>query len=159
MAFGDQYVAGSGKVALGAATTLISVVVQTAATKRCWVNAIRISFDGISSSAVPVDVQLVTVTNSPVVTGTQSSYLNALDAAAATAISSVKAASNASPGAWGTAPTAGVTKWQMVVPPTSGWSEWFPLGNEIGVAVSSGIGVQLNAPAVVNSYAEIVFTE
>ena len=157
----DQYLVGSGPINLGAATQLCTLELNSQSTRRVQgVNAIRVSFNGVTSTAVPVNCQIARVSNTPSGTAIPTNYgPNPHDPSAPVSITTAKTASTATPGAWTTAPTLSSIVWEMEISPTSGYAEWFPLGMEIDMAISSWLGVFMNAPAAVVAYTSLLFTE
>jgi hypothetical protein len=154
-----MYFTGSGKINLST-SQLATLALNTASKPRIRLERICISFDGTSSTATPVNCVIARVTNTPSGTAIPANYgPNALDPASPAAATTALTASTASPGVWATPPTLGAIVWEMMIPPTTGMPEWFPLGMEITVAVSAWIGVFLTAGASVNAYTSLYHSE
>lgn len=153
----DQYFAASEAVALTAATALVTLdVAITAANRRMAVNEIGVTFNGVTSSAVPVIVRLVRTTTAPTGSGTAATLQGATPMDAASPSSLCTAYAPGSTG-WSTAPTVGVTLRTWYVSPTNGLVLQLPLGLEAdspGTPAAAGFGIQCVAPAAVsvNSY-------
>jgi hypothetical protein len=157
---GDMYFTGSGAISLGSGTQLCTLALKTPASTRAVLKYLNVSFDGTSSTAVPVNAIIARITNSPSGSSIPANYgPNPLDPAAPAASCTAACASTASPGAWTTAPTQGAIVWEMDIPPSTGLPHWWPLGEEITDAVSSWIGVFLNAPAGVTVKTSLLHSE
>ncbi len=155
------YFVGSGQINLGT-SQLCTLALNTAARPRITLNRIGIFFDGVNSTASPVNCVLARITNTPANTSVSipANYgPNPLDPADPTAATSALCASATSPGVWTTAPVIGAIVWEADIPPTTGIPEWFPLGQEIRAAVSSWIGVFLTAGTAVPVRTGLYFTE
>jgi hypothetical protein len=151
------YVARSGSsgtattpVPLVAATAKTVVAVLGASSDTLNVDEIGISFDGVTSSAVPAIVELVEVST----LGTSTSYTPQQVYGPAQA-SSASAAYNASVDG-----TVQAIKASWYVPVFNGLLiVQYPLGKEAQVAASRGFGLRVTAPAVVNCLPYIFFSE
>lgn len=138
-------------VALSAATakTVIQVL-GTAATTLSLVR-VRISFDGVTATAVPATVEVGIITAAGTV-GT------------AFTPAQVTGSPMASPAAAGYNSTAEPTYNRIVdsfyVPVMMGhFTDWTPLGEEPLAAVSQGFGIRVTAPAAVNCLATLLYAE
>lgn len=163
MALGDQYVAASEGINLGAATALVVLdVAPTASNRRISPNEFGVSFNGTSGSAVPVLVRLVRTTVAPVGGGTITQAATPLDAASPTSLCTAYMPTTATPGVYATtAPTVGVILRTFYVPPTSGLVIQFPLGAEPDSppTAAAGFGIQCVAPAAVAVTSYLIWTE
>jgi len=157
----DLYWVGSGPINLGAAAQLCTLALETPSAPRIKLTAIKVSFNGTTSTNTPVNCQIAKITNTPSGTALPSNYgPNPIDwDAPASLLTAAKTASTATPGAWTTAPAEGAISWELEIPPTSGYPEWFPLGYEIFPSVSSWVGVFLNAPQAVVAYVSLLYLE
>jgi hypothetical protein len=155
----DQYVAASEAIAVVAATAVVTLdIASTAAARRLALNELGVSFNGTSSSAVPVIVRLVRTsgtTSGSTITQAATPLDSAAPASSCTAYMPTTAAS------WTTAPTVGVILRTWYVSPTSGLIIQFPLGQEPDgpATTNSGLGIQVNAPAAVSVNSYMVWTE
>ena len=159
----DQYFAASEAINLGAATALVTLdVASTAAARRGNLNEMGVSFNGTSSTAVPVIVRLVRLTVAPVGGGTITQAATPMDSSAPGSSMTAYMPTTASPGVYATtAPTVGVTLRTWYVPPTSGLILQFPLGQEPDwpATTAAGLGIQCVAPAVVAVSSYFVWSE
>lgn len=142
----------TGSVASGtAAKTMIELATGTAISNY-WV-AFDITFDGVTASAVPVLVELISSTASG--TGTAITF-------AAPHRYNVSSSYNPQTTAKvnltveGSTPTV-IDGWR--VPPTSGMSYQWPLGREFGMGISQFKGIRVTAAATVNYVCNLVFGE
>lgn len=159
----DLYVAASEAINLAAATALVVLdVTSTGTTRRFTCNELGVSFNGTSSTAVPVIVRLVRTTVAPVGGGTITQAATPLDSSAPGSLCTAYMPTTASPGVYATtAPTVGVTLRTWYVPPTSGIVVQFPLGQEpcFPATAAAGLAIQCNAPAIVAVSSYLVWTE
>lgn len=161
----DQYVAAMTATSAGTATVVLLDVASTAGVRRMNLNELGIAFNGTSSSAVPIGVQLVRCT-AATASPTSPAIIQAptpLDSAAPSSGYSAYAPTAAA-SLWTavTAPTAGAILRTWYVPPTSGLVVQFPLGQEPDgpATTNSGLGIQVTAPgAAVGVTAYMVWTE
>ena len=151
------YIARSGTsatntttVALAAATakTVVSVLGSPADT--IGLLRVRISFDGVTATAVPAVVEIgITST-----LGTVSSFTPA-QVTGSTVASSCTAGYNAT-----VEPTYVRVIDSFYVPTTMGhFTDWIPLGDEYQCDPSQGLAIRVTAPAVVNCLASILYSE
>lgn len=163
MAIGDQYIAASEGINLGAATALVVLdVAPTAANRRISVNELSVSFNGITAAAVPVIVRLVRTTVAPAGGGTITQAPTPLDSAAPASLCTAYMPTTATPGVYATtAPTVGVILRTWYVPATSGLVVQFPLGAEPAgpATAAAGFAIQCVAPAAVACTTYLVWTE
>lgn len=166
----DQYFASCEAVILVAGTpgtigdSVILDVTSTASARRISLNEMGVSFNGTSSTAVPVIVRLIRTTNATTPASSSSALLQSptpLDSSAPSSTCTAYAPSTASPGVYTTRPTIGATLRTWFVPPTSGLVIQFPLGQEPdGPATAvAGLAIQCIAPAGVTTNAYMVWTE
>lgn len=158
---GDQYYVGSGPITVGT-SELCVLALNSSATRRVQgINALRIGLMGSNLAAAPAYCRISRITNTPSGTSIPTNYgPNPHDPAAPSALTTAKTASTASPGAWTTAPTIGAVAWDLPIPITASYPEWWPLGMEIDMAVSTWLGVFVTVSAGNTTvYTNLVFTE
>lgn len=151
------YVARSGTsatnttpVALAAATAKTVVAMLGAASDTLNVDEIGISFDGVTSAAVPAIVELIEISTLGTMTG-----FTPLQLYGPVQASSATAGYNASG-----EPTVQAVRAAWYVPVFNGlFVMQYPLGKESEVAASRGFGLRVTAPAVVNCLPYIAFSE
>lgn len=151
------YVARSGSsatntapVALAAATAKTVVAVLGASSDTLNVDEIGVSFDGITSAAVPATVELLEISALGTVTSFTPNQLYGPAQA-----SSASAGYNAS-----VEPTVQAIKAAWFVPVFNGlFVVQYPLGKEPNVAASRGFGLRVTAPAIVNCLPYIYYSE
>lgn len=146
---GITCIAQTTEVALSAATakTVIQIVAPT--NQRLHVKRWGIYFDGVSSTAEPVQVRLLRQTTA----GTMSSLTPVMLSAGSETIQTT---------ALHTAtvePTAGNVLDIAEVHPQSGYEVVIPFDQVIEVAGGTRLGIEVTAPAAVNCRAKIIFTE
>lgn len=157
----DQYIAAAEAIVLSTTGQLTPLVVElTSSNRRFNVNEIGISFNGTSSSAVPVIVRLVRVSTAPVTGATITQAATPLDPASPASLCTAYMPVAAT-GAFGTPPTIGAILRTWFVPPTSGLVIQFPLGQEPDVPPTSanGLAISCAAPASVTCNSYMVWTE
>lgn len=155
---GDQYVAASEAIHTGT-SALVVLDLLAAASRRLNLNELSVTFNGTSSSATPVIVRLVRTTGTPSGGGTITQAATPHDPSAPASTLTAYMPTTATPGTWTTAPTVGVTLRTWYVPPTTGLILQFPQGQEVDVAVSAGLGIQIVAGADVQANTYLVWTE
>ena len=144
------FIVTSGVVALTAATARTLIELATgAAVANQWV-AFDITFDGVTATAVPVKVDIITTTASG--TGTTYTPVRYSPSQPVAAATTAEIATTVE----GSTPTV-VQSWY--VPPTSGFSYQWPLGRELAMFPSKFMGIRCTAPAGVNAIANLVFEE
>jgi hypothetical protein len=156
---GDQYTAASEAIHTGT-SALVVLDVMAGSGRRLNLNELAVTFNGTSSSAVPVIVRLVRTTVAPVGGGTITQAATPQDPAAPASNATAYMPTTASPGVYATTPpTVGVTLRTWYVPPTSGIVIQFPQGQEPDCAVSAGLGIQILAAADVQASSSLTWTE
>lgn len=147
----DIYVVSTINNALAAATAETAIQLVTPSTVRARLIEFGIMFDGIVSTAEPVDVRLLRQTTA----GTASAgTVNPLDSSAPAGLTTAQITFTAEP-------TAGAVLGTWMVHPQGGmlvvkydlWAE-APL-----IQISGRLGLECNAPAVVNCSAYMKFVE
>lgn len=113
-----------------------------------------VSFDGVSSSAVPVSVRLARQTTAGTPNGNTTPTPVQFDPGSPAAAATLVVAGSA---AWTTEPTLGDILWNQRIPPTSGVGWQYPLGRSPIVAVSSRIALVIFAAAAVNVTGHIIW--
>lgn len=150
------WVGTSAAVALSAATAKTALMVITPSTFGGDLKKMRVEFDGVTASAVPVLCELVTSTNASNSTpGTgntsESANIQQIYGRSITAGFTAFSASTSEP----TVLTV-VERWLLT--PTGGALFYdFPLGDTPDWAVSAGMGIRLTAPATVNARCSMTF--
>lgn len=149
----DIYAQTATNRALVGATAQTIIQLVTPATVRAQVTKLTIAFDGVSSTAEPVDVFLVTQSTA----GTSSGgTVGKLDAAAPTALVTTLISFSAEPAADSN------EVWRAMIHPQGGLYEvnW-AIGDKTApfIAVSARLGLKCNAPAAVNCSATLQWAE
>lgn len=139
--------------ALSAATAKHLIQVTSATTRRLRIVEYGVGFDGTSSTAVPVAVDLMRSTTAATGTSFTPVLLMPDDVAAvATSLTNCSAE-----------PTSGDILETSYLTPNGGlYVKQFPMGREpiVGTAAAAGrIGIRCNAPAAVNATAYIMWEE
>ena len=164
----DQYIAAAEAIQLVAGTptnigdSVSLVVASTAAARRMNLNELSVSFNGTTSSAVPVVVRLVRTTVAPAGGGTITQSPTPLDSASPSSSYTAYMPTTGAGGTYATTrPTIGVTLRTWYIPPTSGIVIQFPLGQEPDgpATTAAGLGIQCIAPATVSVNSYMVWTE
>ena len=156
MAKAGYSVSTSAAVALSAATAKTALMVITPSTFGIDLKKFRVSFDGVTASAVPVLVELVTSTNASNSTPgtantTESANIVQIYGRSITTGFTAFSASTSEP-------TALTVIERFLLTPTGGTIFYdFPLGDTPDGAVSSGMGLRLTAPATVNARASMTW--
>jgi hypothetical protein len=123
-----------------------------AAISNSWV-AFDVTFDGVTSTAVPATIALCTYTASG--TGTAITFAAAHRANVSTQYNPVTTAKvNMT-----TAGTGEVIVQEWFCHPQAGFSYQFPLGREFGMGPSMFKGIKVTAPAAVNAKVNLWFSE
>lgn len=147
----EQYSAICPSQALAAATAKTLIELTTGSTIDMVLIGFDVGFDGISASAVPVKVELITYTT----TGTGTTYTpnrvgqNQGRASITTAKNNMTVE--------GTGSITVIANW--VISPTTSFSYLYPLGREVALPPSKSIGLRVTAPAIVNATANAYFEE
>lgn len=137
-------------VAMVAATAKTVVQVLGASTDTIVPVRIKVSFDGVTASAVPAVVEIGIITAA----GTSTAFTPVQHSGSPLA-SSASAGYNSS-----AEPTYNRIIDSFYAPVLMGTIiEWYPLGDEPLCAISQGIGIRVTAPAVVNCLASILYSE
>lgn len=131
----------SAAVALSAATAKTIVSAIAPSQQRVLVREWSGSFDGVTSSAVPVLVEIVYFTGGGVGTALAPTKTNQGDP------ENLQSTAKEN---YTTEPAGAVVIDSILVSPTSGFKEIRPLGQEIPVPGGKMIGIRCNAPATVN---------
>jgi hypothetical protein len=156
MAKAGYSVSTSSAVALSAATAKTCLMVIAPSSFGIDLQKFRVEFDGVTASAVPALVELVTSTNASNSTpGTgntsESSNITQLYGRSITTGFTAFSASTSEP-------TVLTVVERFLLTPCGGTLFYdFPLGTSPDTAVSSGIGIRITAPATVNARASMVF--
>lgn len=144
-----QYMVSTGSTALTAATAKTMIELTTTANVPVEWIACDITFNGTSSTAVPVTVDFCTYAATG--TGTAATIRRA-GQAVGTSATTAKINDTVEP----TTPTV-LFSW--FIPPTSGVQYVWPLGRELFQSVSTVQGIRLTAPAAVNAIVNLVYEE
>lgn len=140
----------TAEVALAAATAKTVLQLVAAANHRVQVLEWSVAFDGTSTTAEPVLVELLRQTTA----GTMSALtpVKMDDSLSETLQTTAQHTATAEP-------TAGDVLRRIEVHPQQGFVQEFGLGNEIIVGGGDRVGIRCTAPAVVNVVAGIRFCE
>jgi hypothetical protein len=140
-----------GAVALAAATAKSVLGVKAHANSGLQIKGFEIAFDGITSSAVPVLVEIGYCTfgaNSP---GTNSTSVTPAQAYGRALTAGFTAGKT-----WTTEPTTITVLKEFLVAPDKGlFAYQFPLGQEPDTALGEGFVIRVTAPAIVNCRASL----
>lgn len=146
MAKAGYSAATAGGVGLGAGVAESAIGVMAPATFGVDFKKFRVSYDGVTASAVPVLIELcysTFVTNAP---GTASTTITVQQAYGRPIVAGFTAAKN-----WTTEPTALTVLEEFLLDPNKGVVFYdFPLGDTPDSAVSNGFVLRMTAPAAVN---------
>jgi hypothetical protein len=133
-------------VALSAGVAKTVVGVLAPAQFGCDLKKLRLGFDGVTASAVPVQVEVCQATFATNPPGTASTTITPVQTYGRAITAGFTAASN-----WTTEPTVLVVADAWSLTPNGGLAIYdFPLGDTLDSAVSTGFAIRLNAPAAVN---------
>jgi len=150
--------ATAGACALAAATAKTAVMVIAGATTAPSISEIGVSFDGVTSSAIPVLVELVESTQGAAGTTTAQTPIQTRGWPASASVSTAGQTYTAEPTTLTVA-----RKW--LLSPNGGLAIiQFPMGKEptgqiTAAAPGKGLGVRLTAPAIVNVHVSVEFDE
>lgn len=140
----DQYVAAVEGINLAASTSLVTLCVElTASNRRIALNEMGVTFNGTSSTNLPVVVRLVRVTVTPSGGGSITQAATPMDPNAPSSLCTAYCPTFASPGVYTTAPTVGAILRTWYVPTTGGVTIQFPLGQEPITPPTSANGLGL----------------
>lgn len=138
-------------VALSAATAKSVLGVKSGSAFGVDLKKIRVSFDGVTSTAVPVLVELCYATFATNAPGTNSTSVTPAQVYGRTIAHGVTAARN-----WTSEPTVLTVLDEWLLTPNGGLAVYdIPLGDTPDCAVSEGFAVRLTAPATVNARATL----
>lgn len=146
----DRYSLPWPSTALAASTAKTMTQLSTPSTARAKIKYFVITFDGATSTAIPVTAEILLQTT----------------AGTASALTPV-AEDQTQPAALCTAqhtftvePTAGTVMFRFFVHPQGGMFTFqWPLGDEPRIGVSSRIGLRVTAPAIVNCTGWVTYEE
>lgn len=142
-----------GAVALSAGTAKSILGVSAPSTFGCDLKKFRVAFDGVTSTAVPVLIEMCYSTFATNAPGTNSTSTTVDQVYGRSVTAGFTAARN-----WTTEPTALTAIDEWLLTPTGGLVVYdFPLGDTPDSAVSNGFVLRLNAPATVNVRASLWF--
>ena len=139
----------AGSTALVAATAKTAIEIGGAAAGGFVIVEMKITFNGVTASAVPVTCDLTTFAAS----GTGTAYTPNKVSHPSDRVAHSTAEINAT-----VEPATQTIIDSFFIPPTSGFVEQFPLGREKRIAASGFFGIRLTAPAIVN-YLVTLFLE
>lgn len=146
-----QYAITATNVALVAATAKCVAAVETPATRRVVITGFAISFEGVSAADAPVLVELVRITagGGTKTTTTPVARRESDPAALCSGFT-----------AYTVEPTVGNVLERRLVTPNGGLFEiLYPLGDEPGAAISSGLALRCTSPAAVEATVTILTQE
>lgn len=156
MAKAGYAVRTSSAVALAAATAKTVLMVLSPAQFGVDLKKFRVSFDGTTATATPALIELVTstnATNSTPGTGNTTESANIVQMYGRSITTGFTAFSAST-----SEPTVLTVVDSFLLTPTGGTMFYdFPLGDTPDTAVSAGIGLRINAPAIVNARASMIF--
>lgn len=142
--------------ALAAATAKTVLMVLTPAQFGGDLKKIRISFDGVTASAIPVLCEIISctlATNSTVGTANTNENANIFQGYGRSITTGFTAFSTST-----SEPTVSTTVDSWLLTPNGGLLVYdFPLGDTIDWPVSAGMGIRCTAPAIVNVRAAMWF--
>lgn len=142
--------------------TAIKTLLQVATPSTIGLRVIEwgISFDGTSSSATPIQCELIDVNVAATVTAYAAADVVKFNGPndAATLMTLGTSASGYTATAEGSITAARLLDYQNISP-TSGYAKQFPLGREPAVAASRFLRVRVTAAAAVNATAYVVWEE
>lgn len=141
-----------GAVALGAGTAKTILGVKAGASFGISLRRVTVTFDGVTSTAVPVVVEVCSATFATQPPGTASTSVTPAQEYGRVLTHGVTAAK-----AWSTEPTALLPLSELLVPPTSGIDIFYPFGQEFDSALGEGFAIRVTAPAVVNVRSQMDF--
>lgn len=148
-----QWVVTTGSTALVAATAKTAIEIATGATVNNKFIGMDISFNGVSSSAVPVTWEICSYSASG--TGTAITFAVAHRFSVETDTNPASTAKvNMTVEGTGT-----TVRWGGFVHPQTGFFYQWPLGREADMDNSQFMGIRLTAPAIVNYIVNLYFEE
>lgn len=138
-----------GAVALAAATAKTIIGVKAHANSGLQCKAFAVSFDGVTSSAIPVLVEFCSVTFGTNPPGTNSTTINPIQRYGRVLTAGFTAGKN-----WTTEPATITVEKEFLLSAFNGTFEYqFPLGMEPDTALGEGLCIRVTAPAAVNARA------
>lgn len=142
-----------GAVALSAATAKTILGAKSHANSCLDLQRLRIGFDGVTASAVPVLVELVAATFATNAPGTNSTSVTpALLYGRSTTVGWTAAKT------WTTEPTVLTVVDEVLLTPNGGLVVYdFSLGQTVDTPLGEGLAIRCTAPATVNVRASMVF--
>lgn len=146
----EQYSVAVSAVALSAATAKTVVELATGATIDNTLISLDVSFNGVTSTAVPVLVEVITTAATG--TGTAATPNRVGPNQGRPSLTTAKTNLTVE----GSTP---VVVWSWYVPPTSGFSYLWPLGRELSMGPSKFLGIRCTAPAAVSAAVTLAFEE
>jgi hypothetical protein len=153
-----QWVVTTGSTALVAATAKTAIELTTSSTGANDWYQLDMSFNGITSTAIPVTCEIITYGTTG--TGTAITFAAAHRASKATqaaALNPPATTAKVNLSVEGTTSITVVSGW--FVHPQAGVTYQFPLGREFGMNKSLIYGIRFTAPAVVNYITSLYFEE
>lgn len=145
-----QGAATTAEIALTAATAKTVLQLVAATNHRVKVLSWGVYFDGVTSTAEPVQVRLLRQTTAGTMTSlTPVKRDNSLSETLLTTAQHTATAE----------PTAGDVLEAKEVHPQGGYEKLYPFGQEVIIGGGGRLGIELTAPAGVNVRAEVIFEE
>lgn len=142
-----------GTVALSAATAKTILGARAHANSCLDLQRLRVGFDGVTASAVPVLVELCAATFASNGPGTNSTSVTPALLYGRSSTVGWTAAKN-----WTTEPTVLTVVDELLLTPNGGLIMYdFPLGATVDTPLNEGLVIRCNAPAAVNVRASMVF--
>lgn len=143
-------------VALSAATAKTVVGIKAAPNHIAVITAVAVTFHGVTSSDIPVLIEVVSGTDASNSPGTNSTTITPPQLRGRVLTCDAAAAHT-----WTSEPTVLTRIWELRVSPTSGVVIQLPLGREIECDPTTNklIGVRMTAPAAVSVSGTLEFEE
>lgn len=140
-----------GAIALAAATAKTILGAKAHANSGLLLQRVKIGFDGVTASAVPVLVEICYCTWATQSPGTASTSVTPAQKMGRTLTAGFTAGKT-----WTTEPTALTVLDEALIPAFMG-ALWYdiPLGDEYDCALAEGFAIRLTAPAIVNARASM----
>lgn len=140
-------------VALSAGVAKSVIGVLAPAQFGCDLTGFRLAFDGVTASAVPVQIEVCQSTFATNPPGTNSTSITPVQVYGRAITAGFTAASN-----WTTEPTVLTVADAFSLTPNGGTLVYdFPFPKSLDNAVSTGFAIRLNAPAAVNVRPSVFF--
>jgi hypothetical protein len=139
-------IVSGGAVALSAAAVKSILGARAHANSGLLMRKLKVGFDGVTSSAVPVLVEICSATFATNPPGTASTAVTPAQKSGRLMTAQFTAAKN-----WTTEPTVVTVLDETLIPAFMGFA-WYdlPLGDEYDCDVSTGFLIRCTAPAIVN---------